>query len=169
MADFQTAIPITLKNEGSTFTAVPSTGEVVKWGVTLRTYRDLVDSDATADTIKNLTEQQASDFYRKYFWEPLHLDDVQDQTLAAKIFDLGVNMGIGTITRIVQQACNVLGHAVTVDGHIGVLTLAAINLSHPPTLLDEIRNLAAARYREIAANDPKVAGDLPGWLTRLAS
>lgn len=190
MADFNAALAITLSKEGG-FDIRTDTFEVVNRGITLATYfgqeaqdsvkiliadmlqkgdfskEALIAADPNVAFIFNLTPDQTAAFYRSHYWDLLKLDQVHDQQLAAKIFDLGVNMGVGTITRIVQEAVNALGHSVTVDGRIGVLTMAAINLCEPVLLLGEIRDLAAERYREIAAADPRHKNDLDGWLDRL--
>ena len=173
MADFQTAVLLTLKNEGGFFHN-SVTGEVVNYGVTLEFASGCGYCSATdQDYIRNLSRDQAIDIYKKHFWDAHSLASFNDQTLANKAFDLTVNMGPGD--RHVEGALTLLQRAVCdcggnceIDGFIGPRSLAAINSLDPVRLLAAYRARAKARYEQIA-QDPKHAGDLAGWLQRLAA
>ena len=172
MADFDPAVNLTLQHEGGFFhNAV--TGEVVNRGITLAFVRDC-GYNATADEgfIQNLTLDQTCDIYRKYFWDRYNIGAIDDQDLANKVFDLTVNMGPGGgahegALTLLQQAVNDAGGHCTVDGIIGPQSIAQINGQNPVQLLAAYRARAQERYQEIAAADPKLAGDLNGWLSRL--
>jgi type VI secretion system secreted protein VgrG len=172
MADFEPAVQLTLQNEGGFFhNAV--TGEVVNYGVTLAFASGCGYCSATDDDfIKNLTQQQAIDIYKKHFWDPHNLGSINDQNLATKAFDLTVNMGPGD--KNTEGALTLMQHAVcdcggncTVDGILGPQSLSAINALNAVQLLTAYRARAKTRYEQIAQN-PKLASDLPGWLERLA-
>ena len=173
MADFETAVLLTLQNEGGFFDN-PVTGEVVNYGVTLAFASGCGYCSATdQDYIRSLTRDQAIDIYKKYFWDPHNFALFNDQVLANKAFDLTVNMGPGdrnmegALTLLQRAVCECGGHC-EVDGVIGPRTLAAINAADPAQLLTAYRARAKARYEQIAQN-PKLAGDLAGWLERLAA
>lgn len=169
MADFGPAIQKTLHNEGSAFVQNPVTGEVSKYGITLKTWNLLIDPAATADTIQNLTEQEATAFYLHWFWPQLGGPGLSFQTLAEKVFDIGVNQGPPTAAGEFQGAINDCGGAVTVDGLIGPKTIAAANALPPAPLLDAFKGRAAQHYRNIVSANPDHAMDLPGWLARVDS
>ena len=172
MAEFAPAVELTLQHEGGFFHN-PVTGEVVNRGITLTFIRSC-GYNPTADEafIQNLTLDQTYDIYRKYFWDRYNIGAIDDQNLANKVFDLTVNMGPGGgahdgALTLLQKAVSDCGGHCAVDGNIGPQSIAQINAESPVQLLAAYRARAQERYREIAAADPKVAGDLNGWLARL--
>lgn len=167
MANFDLAVQLTLQNEGGFFHN-PVTGEVVNHGITLTFVRDC-GYCTTADEvyIQNLSVDQAQQIYQKYFWDAYKLGQIDDQDIASKAFDLTVNMGPVALT-LLQNAVNDCGGTCAVDGQIGPQSVAQINTLDPAQLLAAYRQRAKTRYETIAAADPKVAGNLDGWLARLA-
>ena len=168
MADFQPAIQITLQNEGG-FYHNPTTGEIVNHGITLKfVIGSGYNPNADESFIQNLSVDEASQIYQKYFWDAYHIGQIADQNLSNKVFDLSVNMGPAALP-VLQSAVNACGGQCAVDGIIGPASIAQINALDPGTLLEQYRNLAAQRYRDIAANNSTLAGNLNGWLARLNS
>lgn len=170
MADFQTALAITLDHEKGFFHNTV-TGEVVNMGITLDTLRSLgilkTRGPATPEDIafvKGLTAEDVSPIYRQEYWDKLQLDKFVNQAVANKVFDLAVNTGTHQATMFLQRALRILA-----DGQLGPLTLSAANSADPQRVLDSIRSQGAQFYRELAANNPELAPDLPGWLARLDS
>ena len=174
MADFNPAVAITLQHEGGFFHN-PTTGEVVNHGVTLTFVRSSgYKADADEDFIRNLSVAEASAIYQTYFWDRHHIGGINDQSLAAKAFDLTVNMGpggpnhTGALT-LLQSAVNACGGKCTVDGVIGPITIRQINALDAAALLTQYKQLVTARYTAIATGNTELAGDLSGWLARLDS
>jgi lysozyme family protein len=168
MAEFQPAVTITLQNEGG-FYHNPVTGEIVNHGVTLAFVQSSgYKPDADEAFIQNLGTAEASAIYQTYFWNRYSVGSIGDQSLANKVFDLTVNMGPAAL-KLLQSAVNGCGGECAVDGVLGPISLAQINALDPVKLLAEFKAVAAGRYRQIAANNPKLAGDLTGWLSRLNS
>ena len=168
MAEFQPAVTITLQHEGSFFHN-PVTGEIVNHGVTLKfVCSSGYKPDADEQFIRNLSTAEASAIYQTYFWNRYSLGSIADQGLANKVFDLTVNMGPAAL-KLLQSAVNACGGQCAVDGVLGPISFAQINALYPVKLLAEFKALAAQRYRRIAANNPQLAGDLTGWLSRLNS
>ena len=170
MAEFAPAAAITLVHEGG-FYHNPATGEYANLGITLATLRSLGILKTTGpalqsdiDFVKSLTEDEAKDIYRLEYWDKLNLDHLNSQDVANKVFDLAVNMGVVTAARFLQAACG-----VPVDGIVGAQTIGAANAGDQVALLGSIRARAANRYRDIAAENPNLAPNLPGWLARLNS
>lgn len=177
MSKFDPAVQATLVNEGGFFHNTV-TGEVVNFGITLTFASDCgLCGSNDQDFVKNLTQQQAIDIYKKHFWDAHNLGSINDQSVASKAFDLTVNMGPGGKTKdgsVAEGALTLLQHAVCdcggncmIDGIVGPATLTAINAADPATLLTNYRARAKARYEDIA-KDPRKANNLPGWLARLA-
>src|ERR1700685_2641927 len=171
MADFEPAVEQTLQNEGGFFHN-PVTGEVVNHGVTLSFASGCGLCGASdQDFIQNLTPEQAMDIYKTHFWDPHNFGSINDQSLANKAFDLTVNMGPGHAQHegavtLLQRATADCGGNCDVDGILGPHSITCINALNAAQLLTAYRARAKARYEQIA-QDPKLAGDLPGWLARL--
>ena len=168
MAKFLPAVTKTLAAEGGFFHNT-KTGEVVNMGITLDLLRSLKvlnssgpATNADIEFVQSLTQDEAKDIYELDFWNKMSLDQINDQDVANKIFDLGVNMGIVPASRILQAAAG-----VSQDGEIGPRTIAAANAMDPVALLGSIKAWAANRYRDIAAANPLLTGNLQGWLARL--
>jgi len=163
MAQFEPAVLITLRHEGG-FLHNELTGEIVNHGVTLQFVRSSgYKPDADEDFIRNLSTTEASAIYRTYFWNRCHIGRIDDQSLANKTFDLTVNMGPEAL-KLLQSA----GHCA-MDGILGPISLASINALDPVQLLADYKELAARRYKQIAAANPNLTGDLAAWLARLNS
>jgi len=175
MADFSKAVAVTLENEGGFFQNA-STGELVNHGITAA-FLAAHGLPSSFDDVRNLSFATATELYLKYFWSPMGVAAIADQTLAAKVFDVAVNQGEEWAEEELQNAVNDISTSmavtpdspIAVDGHIGPQTIAAVNAVDPAALLAAFRARAAWRYRQVAAANPKLAGDLAGWLARLAS
>lgn len=174
MADFEPALQKTLGNEGGFFHNTV-TGEIVNRGITLTFVRNC-GYCTTADEvyIQNLTVDQTAEIYRKYFWDPHNIGQINDQDVASKVFDLTVNMGPGNAAHegaltLLQKAICDCGGNCQIDGIIKTQSITQVNALNAGQLLAAYRQRAEARYREIAADDPKVAPNLGGWLNRLNS
>lgn len=98
------------------------------------------------------------DFYHKNFW---NYDGINDQDVAWKVFDLGVNVGKVHAVKILQQAVG-----TNLDGVYGPNTERLTN-SHPQGSLAPILREAAEQYhKQIVQSHPEDAVFLHGWLRR---
>ena len=109
-------------------------------------------------------------FYRAEFWELLGLDQLDDQRIAAKLFDMAVNMSPARAVRCLQKAINYLvprPMEVSVDGRIGPLTLAAVRAQPPKRLFLALCGYHFCYYAGLI-EDPNTADECfaPGWLAR---
>lgn len=99
-------------------------------------------------------------YYRSYA-VPLCIIDIDNQDIANKLLSLGVNIGLVPAAKMLQDAVHVTG-----DGHIGPLTLNALDTADPLLVLADMRAMAVAYYRELTARNPSDAIYLNGWLSR---
>lgn len=113
MVNFDTAFDRLMVNEGGYVNNPNDPGGETKYGISKRSYPDV--------DIANLTVDQAKAIYKRDFWDAGHMD-MLDPDLAFQVFDFAVNSGIQTALRKLQKAAG-----VPEDGHIGPITLAAIN------------------------------------------
>jgi len=160
MANFETALTKTLIHEGGYNVTSGDVGGETNFGISKRSYPNV--------DIKGLTKETAGELYKRDFWDVLNCDQINDDLLADKVFDLAVNMGVGTGARLLQEAVCSMGLTIAVDGKVGPATIRTINLLSGVSLLAVLRGLAEARYRKIVANNPSQSKFLKGWLLRLS-
>jgi len=100
-------------------------------------------------------------FYRQNFWQPEY-DELLDEDVASKIFDIGVNVGRTHAHKIAQRAAG-----VQEDGIFGQGTVKAIN-SHPTdgSFLKTLECAAESYHESIVSTHPEDARFLSNWLRR---
>ena len=180
MARFSFAIEFVLRNEGGFINHPDDPGGATNYGVSLRTLRRLEgqivdewdidkDGDIDADDIRLMSRDQAVGFYQRHFWSP-YFEQILDQAVATKIFDMAVNMGRRQAVRILQRARNLIVPDLTVDGLIGPKTVSAVNEVPPgtgPHLLHQLIQAEQARfYFNLVDHKPGRGVFLLGWLRR---
>lgn len=154
MSDFNLAIKQTLLFEGGFVDDPNDPGGATNFGIT---QKDLPGTD-----IRSLTEQQAVDYYREHYWKPLY-SQIESQAVANKLFDMGVNLGVGTAVKLLQEA---LG--VPVDGSFGPNTLFATN-EQGEAGLGAYKARLVEHYQSLVVRNPSLSKFLNGWLRRANS
>lgn len=167
MADFDLAFEVVLQHEGTTLYSNPKTGEYSKFGITAGFWGDLSPfGPPTASMISDLTPDSAKDIYRA-FWDKHPFGSLTEQTVASKLFDASVNMGIVRAVKLFQRAIKRFV-VIEADGILGPLTVEAANALDPGELLEAMKDWQENFYRNLAAARPEHAGDLAAWLKRAA-
>jgi lysozyme family protein len=169
MSAFSFAVDYMLRNEGGLVDNEHDTGGITNFGISLRFYKTIYP-DAVPDDIRNLSLDQAKEFYRKIFWDESRWKEINCQVTANLVFDMHVNMGMAAATKILQRAlCSVVGNVnyCLDDGIFGDNTLAIVNhIQEIDFLVIALRSERAAYYREIIIRDPSQKIFLDGWLNR---
>jgi len=166
MGNFEKAVKVVLEHEGGYVFNPHDPGGETKYGISKRSYPHL--------DIKNLTEDEAKEIYRRDFWNKMNLDEICDD-LATEVFDFAVNAGIRQASIFLQKAYNKIVKVVNPfenflveDGIIGPKTIASISSmcqEWEKGLLCVYRALEVDYYLEISY---KSAGKfLKGWLNRV--
>lgn len=75
---------------------------------------------ALCNELRMISSAEVTAIYRRNYWDPLRCDDLP-AGLDLVVFDFGVNSGISRSAKALQK---VLG--VTIDGHIGELTISTV-------------------------------------------
>lgn len=180
---FDKAILITLKHEGGFVNDPVDPGGATNWGMSIRFLISAGDEDGDGwldgdldhdgdvdiDDIKNMTVEEARKLYRMHFWDKYKYDKIVDFTVAARAFDMTVNMGARQTGKIIQRALNELGNNLVVDGKIGKNTFATINCTDPEMLMSEIRQAHAQFYLDLIKEKPKFEKYRKGWLRRASA
>jgi len=167
MADFRDALRVILIHEGgSQFTDNPNDpGGATKYGISLRFLLgegvDIDhDGDIDADDVKGLDEAGAERLYSAFFWAPMHADSFV-QPVAAKLFDVAVNVGTKRATILAQRAA-----LVTDDGLLGPQTIRAIIGTPPGIFIANLERVQTDFYEAIVEKRPAAVEFLEGWKVR---
>jgi lysozyme family protein len=179
MSDFKQAFDSTMKHEDPHLSGVVTmdAGGRTRFGIAQKFHPELPESffDGPAEEALATAERIEEHDY----WNPMRLSEIENQNIANKIFDMGVNMGIHQAGHLVQRALNGFHTRVAQppsavfplveDGLIGDHTINAINAADPIQLHQMLVELCKQFYRHIAANNPAQAPYLNGWLKRAES
>ena len=95
---FDILIAKILLHEGGYVNDPDDAGGETKYGITKARYPNL--------DIKNLTPMQAIAIYKKDFYIPMKIEEIDDINLAMQYFDMGVNAGISNAKIIMSNAKN---------------------------------------------------------------
>lgn len=154
MADFKIAVQKTLTHEGGYVNNPNDSGGPTKYGIT--------QADMPGVDISTITPEQATAYYAEHYWKPLY-SQISDQTLAEKLFDMGVLFGVGTAVKMLQiSMTDVIG--LVSDGAFGPNTLAATN-EHGD--INSYRIVLLNHAYEVVNRIPKDAEFLQGWVNRI--
>ena len=167
MADFEKALRYALGNEGGESDIQGDLGGHTNFGITqenLDAYNAKRPNTDFPANVHDLTYQNAESFYRgEGFW---HYDNVLDQVVADKIFDLGVNCWTHEAVLVAQRALGAMGAQLSLDGVWGPATEAAINAADTSIFVPLFVKFAYDHYQGIVAEHPDQEKFLAGWLNR---
>jgi len=121
MSAFDQAFEIVVGHEGGYSNNSSDPGGETMYGISKRSYPDIV--------ISTLTLDQAKAIYERDYWNKAGCD-LCDPGLALVLFDAAVNNGVGQAVRWLQAAVG-----ATADGAIGPATKAAIANADPQEAL----------------------------------
>lgn len=168
MAQFEPALTLVLKHEGSEYTDHPAdNGGATRHGITLndlRRYRG--DLNLTKDAVKELTVEEAGMIYKAFYWDPMKLTQVVSQASADLLFNQAVLTGNNGCTRRLQLVLMRLKKSVSIDGKMGPKTIQAINSVDPVEFCVEFCIATQEYLLNIVINNPTQIVFLKGWLRR---
>ena len=153
LTKFEDIIEITLHHEGGYVNDPNDLGGETNFGIAKRFYPDV--------DIKNLTKDEASDIYRRDYWDKNKVDEMPEQ-LKHIYFDMCVNQGRGRAVKILQRAANAKGAGLKVDGGMGPKTLAAMK----GVELDRVRAYRVKYYADLVTRKPDLEKFHFGWFRR---
>lgn len=182
MADFKQALAFTLRQEGGYANDPEDSGGETWRGISRKNWPhwdgwQIIDNtksmmnDFNRDymfrmlAVSEELQDRVKRFYRTNFWG-LNYDAIQNQTIATKLFDWGVNMGVSSAVECLQRAVGDCGVMLDVDGILGHVTVKAANLIHAYELMPYFIAAVKAHYRKVVEDNPKDVKFLKGWLIR---
>lgn len=166
MKKFEDYLNVILKQEGGDkyHEVEGDPGGATRFGISLRFYRT-IKPDATKDDIRNLTYPEASEIYKKYFYNAVNLPSIENELLRLHVFSHGVNRGMAKAIKLLQK---IVGAEPT--GNLGKTTAMMVNSERDQPGL--VQGYAAARkvdYEKVVANNPTLKKFLMGWFNRVDS
>ena len=175
-AAFIAALGIVLGNEGGFVDHVDDLGGATNWGITEVVAR----GNGYEGLMSEFEKEDAYAIYYSNFWLPIRGDDIAsvDEGIAIKLFDIGVNMGIGTASKFLQICLNSMNYKgehyadIAVDGKIGGATLLSLKTLYQKRndagelLMTCLRGLQVARYVYLSDYRPQNESFTVGWLRR---
>lgn len=118
--NFPEALAHTLQFEGGWSNNPNDPGGATMKGITQRTYNQYLGRQASQDELRNISDAQIADVYRKDYWDPIAGNELPDG-LDFAVFDMAVNAGPQEAIRLLQRLVG-----VPADGVMGPATLAAV-------------------------------------------
>lgn len=168
MANVKAAIDYVLGFEDSTLSGVitsrrDNAGHVwlTRFGIDQEYHQDLNNCLFFSSMGSIAALKIAEGIYTKEYADPLCIEYIENQAVANKLLSLGVNCGVATTAKMLQDVLHVTG-----DGRIGPLTLDAIDRADPQEVLSKLRAAAAKHYLALIAANSALAEYKTGWLAR---
>jgi lysozyme family protein len=119
-----------------------------------------------AQDVRLITEEEAAAIYKANYWDAVHGDYIAS-ALAYALFDTAVNLGCSGAIRDLQDELGVASTGIF-DSATSASYQEYINKAHSPlALAGNVLDRRVAAYHRIAANSPKLAKFLDGWLNRV--
>lgn len=174
MTVFERALAHTLGIEGDFSDDPADSGGATRYGITEAVAR----KHGYAGSMKSLPLDVAKTIYWRDYWNVLQLEIISalSERLAFKLFDLGVNAGVGFAAASLQRSLNILNRGqadypdMSVDGGIGTVTIRALHEFYKKrgqdgavVLLSMINCIQGAHYIYLAERRPKDEKFVYGW------
>jgi len=152
---FEIAIEGVLVNEGGYSNRASDRGGETNFGISKRQYPNV--------DIAHLTRDEAKAIYERDYWR---FGDLLYQSVANKLLDMAVNMGLVRAIKLAQQGCVEQGVHIAIDGGWGPKTCSAVNSVPESAMLNELRTEMSHFYSQIVAAHPDQWVNMKGWLRR---
>lgn len=174
-ADVQAMISVVIGVEGGYSNNPSDAGGPTMWGIAQVTAR----AHGYSGLMNQMPREVAVSIYLAIYWHASGFDQVAvlSSAIARKLFDTGVNCGVGTSTMMLQRALNVLNHEgkdypdLTVDGGAGGVTMAALGaflrirgVKGEIVMLRALNCLQGERYIELCEKRQADEEFIFGWL-----
>lgn len=160
---FLAALPRLLEDEGGYVNNPADPGGETKFGISKRSYPNL--------DIKSLTRDQAIAIYFADYWQKFSLSDLTPR-IAAKVFDIGVDIYMPPAIVCLQRACRACGQPLDETGVITGFTknvVETLTAQNERALMAALRSELAAHYRLVAQHQGRGQVFIKGWLNRAYS
>lgn len=121
MSGFDSIVPITIREEGGFANNPNDPGGATNMGITRATLSRWRKCACSAQDVRELQRPEAEAIYEAWYWNTINGDKLP-LSVALLVFDHGVIAGEVTSAKLLQGVV-----VVQQDGHIGPVTLAAVD------------------------------------------
>jgi lysozyme family protein len=167
VSHFAKAVAHLIDVEGGYVDHPLDSGGPTKFGVTLATLASHRGHPVTAEDVRQLTPDEASEIYRKCYWDVNGLDGLTSLAVATIVLDQSANRGPRVAARMLQAALRSIGNeSLAVDGQIGPATIAEANATSTGLLTFSLMVQAQKGYLDICRRSPSQGVFLAGWFDR---
>jgi lysozyme family protein len=177
MADFNQAVQKTLIHEGGYTNNPHDAGGETYRGISRVNHRDwagwtIIDGykghpnfPRVLDSDQRLQQLVIKEYVDGY-WKNLY-SQINDQSVAEKLFDMGVLMGVKVAVKLLQLT---ISNEISIvsDGTFGDQTLIDVN-QEDAGLLQRYRTMLIQHFINIVNNNPNDSEFLQGWINRVNS
>lgn len=169
---FNFAVSVVLDHEGGLSDNKADPGGITKYGISLRFIKseklDLNgDGVISKEDIINLNKAKANSIYYKYFWVKYHFDEIDNQIIATKAFDMAVNSGGSQSIKLLKRAINkIISEPVTIDSTLDDETIDIINNIDCDRLHRAMVAVEKDFYLQIIKEHEQFAVFKDGWMKR---
>ncbi len=129
---YDVAITQVFEWEGGYTNDAADPGGPTNWGITIFDARMYWKPDATAADVRAMPKSVASEIYVKHYADPVKYN-LLPAGVDYAVLDYGINSGIGRAAKVLQRITS-----ATVDGKIGLATVAAARAMDPADLVRRI-------------------------------
>jgi lysozyme family protein len=170
MADIKASIAKTIVKEGGYVNNPNDSGGATKYGVT---QRDIIGLPGFPVDVKDLTTDQATDYYEFHYWAKfggaghfaqINFPMIEAQSVMDKVFDMAVLFGVGEAVTLIEGVLQLVE-----DGLFGPHDLVAVNEADPASLLQSYKTAFVSHAIGIVNARPKDREFLAGWIHRVNS
>lgn len=164
MANYMLLAPFIMDHEGGYVNNPNDKGGPTNKGVTLATFRRYAGDNMTVQDLREISDKQWYDIFKKYYWNVCMADKIVSQAVANAIVDWAYNSGPKTSISTTQRIVGVES-----DGIVGPITIAAINEMASGKLFNSIQTERILFINKIIKNNPSQKIFYNGWMNRIRS
>lgn len=133
-------------------------GGLTKWGITVRDYPEVINP--------NFSQDDAEEIYYQHYWKAVQGEQTP-WPFNILLFDMAVNMGVGTAIKIMQRGLGVLDDGIYGDKTHLRLIYVASNVHTNEELVLDILSFRAKQYFQIVLKRPTSIKYARGWAKRM--
>ncbi|MBA8838532.1 glycoside hydrolase family 108 protein [Ochrobactrum sp. RH2CCR150] len=156
-SNFAAVMPYIFQEEGGYVDNPADPGGATNMGITIGNLAAWAGHSETAQDVKNLAKDTATEIYRKQYWDKIDGDSLPSGVDYAML-DFAVNSGPSHAIKMLQQILGILQ-----DGFLGPATFAALSARPPQDIIDRLCDERSAWLRGLAA----AASFGKGWQARV--
>ena len=140
---FDKAFIYTLKNEGGYSDIPEDKGGATNWGIIHEELSRWRKRPVSKEDVKNLTQEEAKQIYKAWYWDKLNLDRIKNEKVALALFDRAILNGLTGVSRFVRKIYKDTSN----DGANFNNLIDKVNAHDPKAFVVALANLCEENHR----------------------